>query len=126
MMLSESKTPPVSERRATRAANDESVKRCARAGSAARNASEAATSHPRLDRALRRIAAVAALFIGAGGVRHDDAKLREKCRRPSTVRKRGQCAKHIPLLDGKPGADRVRVDAHTFEFLEQMRESFCL
>src|SRR4051812_24884701 len=82
MMLSESKTPPVSDRRATSAANEESLERCASAGGAPRNSSDAAMSQTRLDRALCRIAAVAALFIGAGGLRHHDAKLRKKCRRP--------------------------------------------
>jgi len=66
------------------------------------------------------------VFIGTGGMRHDDAELRKKCRRSSTVRKCGQCAEHIALVDGKPGTDRVRVDAYTFEFFEQMCESFRL
>jgi hypothetical protein len=57
---------------------------------------------------------------------HDGAKLRKERRRTCAIGQRGECPKDILLLDRQTRADRVRIDPDSFEFSQQMCESFRL
>jgi hypothetical protein len=59
-------------------------------------------------------------------VRDHESQLGQKCRRTRVVRQRREGAQHVFLAYGEAGADRVRIDAHALEFLEQMCEAFRL
>lgn len=61
-----------------------------------------------------------------GTMRGHSAKLRQKCRWASAIRKRGERAQHVFLSNRESGADCVRVNAYAFEFLEQLCEPFGL
>jgi hypothetical protein len=69
---------------------------------------------------------VLVVLARAGGMRHHGAKLRKKRRRTRAVGQRRERPEDILLADGEARADGVRIDPDSFEFSQQMCESFRL